>query len=142
MVLAMALLFVALGLIFDHWPAPDGGLLFFLAIPLLGAIVNVSRQRRHPEWVRVSDAGIELANGDAPIFIRWTNVASASVRGRPLFATLDIVPADLTQVTSPAPHGTVPALHQLPGGTGFRIQVSHLLPGPRALNRALSLHQS
>ncbi|XVV09617.1 hypothetical protein ACQP2X_32835 [Actinoplanes sp. CA-131856] len=142
--LALAAALVALSLIFDFWPGLDADFLFIAGFPLLtiltGSLLTARRWHQNPEWVRVSDAGIELANGTAPVFIAWTNVATAEVHRPALTTVLDVIPIDPAQVTSPAPHGTVPAWHQLPSGPGFRIQVGHLLPGPGPLRRALSHH--
>ncbi|MFF5077101.1 hypothetical protein ACFY36_08615 [Actinoplanes sp. NPDC000266] len=142
--LALTVALVTLGLIFDFWPTPDADFPFVAGLPLLmvlaGSLHTARRWQQNPEWVRVSDAGIELANGTAPVFIAWANVATAEVHRPALTAVLDVIPIDPSQVTSPAPHGTVPALHQLPAGPGFRVQVGHLLPGPAALRRALSQH--
>ncbi|XVU22428.1 hypothetical protein ACQPZJ_34870 [Actinoplanes sp. CA-054009] len=140
--LALIVVLVPLGLIFDFWPTPDADFPFIAGFPLLliltGSLHTARRWQRNPEWVRVSDDGIELANGSAPVFIAWTNVATAQVHRPALTAVLDVVPIDPSQVTSPAPGGLVPALHQLPTGPGFRMQVGHLLPGPGPLRRALS----
>ncbi|WP_412750780.1 hypothetical protein [Krasilnikovia sp. M28-CT-15] len=136
---AVALVGTAFGALLGAVPAPDWGLLIVLAFPTCCGIVGtLARWRHRPVWVRVCDAGIELTQGGVPIFVAWTNVASAVVRHRGLFAVLDVVPVSLQQVTTTAPHGDAPPVQQLPRGAGFRIDVGELFPGPRTLRQVLS----
>jgi hypothetical protein len=146
MTLSVAVVWITLGLILDYWPTPDWDDLYFLGMPALatlgGGMRTVSLWRRHPAWVRVSDAGVELAAGGAPIFIAWANVATAAVHRPGLFAVLDIIPVNAAQVTTTGPYATVPPIRRLSDGAGFRVQVGHLLPGPRALRRAFSRYRA
>ncbi|GAB1640635.1 hypothetical protein [Krasilnikovia sp. MM14-A1259] len=136
---AVAVAGTAGGAIVGAWPAPDWALLIVVGFPACcGLIGTVQRWRQRPVWVRICDAGIELAQGGVPIFIAWENVASAVVRHRGLFAVLDVVPVTLDRVAAVAPHGSVPAVRELPHGAGFRVDVGELLPGPGTMRGLLS----
>src|SRR5919112_5423997 len=127
MMLSVIVLWMALGLLVGVWPAPGWDLLLVLAVPIVGAfghsMTTVSLWRRRPVWVRVSDAGVELATGGAPVFIEWANVATASMHRRGVFAVLDVIPITLQRVTTTAPGRTVPRVRRLPDGAGFRVPV-------------------
>ncbi|RZU54474.1 hypothetical protein EV385_6425 [Krasilnikovia cinnamomea] len=135
---AVALVLTACGALLGAVPAPDWGLLLVLAFPTCCGLVSTVARWHRPVWVRVCDAGIELAQGGVPIFVAWDNVASAVVRHRGLFAVLDVVPVALDQVSTSAPQGNVPPVQLLPQGAGFRVDVGELCPGPRALRRVLA----
>ncbi|UQU65603.1 hypothetical protein COUCH_04565 [Couchioplanes caeruleus] len=142
MTVSLGLAWTALGLLFGGWPKPDLALLFPVLGPCFGSMLGVAwRQRRRPVWVRISDAGIELAQGGAPVFVGWANVASVSVHRWGVFAVLDVVPIALHEVTTTAPCGPVPRVRQLPGGMGFRVEVGELFPRPARLLRELSRYQ-
>jgi hypothetical protein len=90
--------------------------------------------------VSVSASGIELAQSGVPIFIAWSNVASAQVRRWGLVAVLEVRPVDPRLVRSLAPGPQVPPVQRLAGGPGFRLEVGNLWPTPRALRAALASH--
>ena len=98
----LAVVWTALGLVVGAgpWPAPGRPLLVALAAAAVGAVAGTALRGRRPARVRLSDAGIELVRGGVPVLVAWTNVATASVRGRGVFAVLDVVPADLGQVVT------------------------------------------
>ncbi|MFI7599174.1 hypothetical protein [Actinoplanes sp. NPDC049681] len=139
MTVSLGLAWFALGLLFGSWPTPDWRLLFPLVGPSVGSMLGFAwRNRRRPVWVRISNAGIELAQGGVPVFIGWANVASVSVHRWGVFAVLDVVPVALHEVTTSAPGGLVPRVRQLSGGVGFRVEAGELFPRPARLRRELS----
>ena len=136
----LALVWISLGLLLGDGPWPTRGwdLTYALICATLGGVLgSVVGLRRRP-WVRVSDAGIELAQRGTPVFIGWGNVASVSVHRWAPFAVLDVVPVSLHDVTPAASSGTLTPVRRLGDRAGFRVDVGGLLPGPRALRRALA----
>lgn len=135
----VAAVWVALGLLLGNgpWPALGWPLVYALAGATAGGILgSVMGFRRRP-WVRVSDAGIELASRGAPIFVEWANVASVAVHRWGPFAVLDVVPSSLRDVIQTG-MGAPTRSRQIGGRAGFRIGLGDALPRPRTLRRVLS----
>ena len=134
---------LVLNLIFGTGYVPDWDFVSSIALPALcgaGGAVAGSWHAQRRRWVSVSAAGIELARHGVPVFIEWSNVASARVRRWGLFAVLEVVPVDLHLVRSLAPGPQVPAVQRLADGPGFRLEAGNLWPTPRALRAALTHH--
>lgn len=123
-----------LSLILGTSSLPDWDLAPFVAGPALAGMTSAVVASRW-RWVSVSAAGIELGQRGAPIFIEWSNVASAEVRRWGMFAVLEVRPVDPHLVRSLTPRPQVPPLRRLAGGPGFRLDVGDLWPTPHALRR-------
>ncbi|MEU4562131.1 hypothetical protein AB0F72_27420 [Actinoplanes sp. NPDC023936] len=90
-------------------------------------------------WVRVSEAGLELAAQDSdPILLEWRDVAAVVIRRAGLRTVLEVVPADLDTVhpVQDAADGA-PPLTDTPRGPAFTADLSQLWPTSRALRREL-----
>ncbi len=96
---------------------------------------------RRRSWVRISSGGVELAaDGGDPILLDWSEIISARIRRRGLWAVLDVVPADPDTVHSTDSHRDLPRMRDTADGTAFTVQVGVLQPGPTALRTALARH--
>jgi hypothetical protein len=105
----------------DLLPLP----LFFLPSATATIIgVSLGRLIRSPHWVRMSAAGVEIGTTYAQaVLIPWSNMESATVRGRSVLAHLDIVPrrAALNWLQDTADR--LPPMHTHAGQRGYIVQV-------------------
>ncbi|WP_229075673.1 hypothetical protein [Actinoplanes sp. DH11] len=102
-------------------------------------IYTVSARAALPTWVRVSEAGVELAAQDSdPVLVEWKDVAAVVIRRAGLRTILEVVPGDLDtvhQVQDTADGG--PALTDTARGPAFTADLTQLWPSSRALRREL-----
>lgn len=102
-------------------------------------IYTVSARAALPTWVRVSEAGLELAAQDSdPVLLEWRDVAAVVIRRDGLRTVLEVVPGDLDTVhpvQDSADGG--PTLADTPRGPAFTADLTQLWPGSRALRREL-----
>lgn len=91
-------------------------------------------------WVRVSDAGIEVAaQGSDPVLLAWRDVAAAGIHRSGLRTVLEVTPVDLDRVHPVQDEGTGwPPLAETPAGPAFTADLTQVWPGPRALRRELA----
>jgi len=91
-------------------------------------------------WVRVSDAGIEVAaQGSDPVLLAWRDVAGAGIRRSGLRTVLEVTPVDLDRVHPVQDQGAGwPPLAETPAGPAFTADLTQVWPGPRALRRELT----
>jgi hypothetical protein len=91
-------------------------------------------------WVRVSEAGLELAaQGSDPILLTWSDIDSVVVRRVGLRTVLDVTPVDFDRVHPVQGEGPGwPAIEATEAGVAFAADLSELWPGPRRLRRELA----
>ncbi|MET8152550.1 hypothetical protein ACIBSW_16215 [Actinoplanes sp. NPDC049668] len=116
-----------------------------LLVPVVGALTffgaTAWRQRGRPTWIRVSGLGIELAQCGDPVFVPWSQITAAGVRGRWIFSALEITPADLYAVRSALPSRDLPAIRYRRGVAMFRVDVGAIRPGRSELRLTLDRHR-
>ncbi len=82
---------------------------FFIFVTVIGTSLGLLL--RSPHWIRLSAAGMEIGTTNArAVLIPWSNVESATVRGRSVLAHLDVVPRRAALChghASTAPHSLV-----------------------------------
>ncbi len=113
----------------DVFPMP---LFFFFSVTaaVIGASLGVLLRR--PNWVRLSAAGLEIGTTNArAVLIPWSNVESATVRGRSIFAHLHVVPRRATLDWLQDTKDPLPPMHAHGGRSGYTVQVG-LFPGGAA----------
>ncbi|MFI1997014.1 hypothetical protein [Actinoplanes sp. NPDC020271] len=140
MILAWALSMPLTSALLGHptgWDVLDSFPPLFLLPGAIGFGIGALRQRTHPTWIRVSTLGIELAQRGDPVFVPWSNVMTARVRRRWIFAVLDVIPADPNTVSAVRPSRYLPRFRYKHGVAMFRIEVGTIWPGRRNLQAAL-----
>jgi len=111
---------------------------------VVGAIVAgacaVGARSSLTTWVRISDAGVEMAaQGSDPIWLAWPDIATAVVRRSGVRTVLEITPVDLESVHPVQDAGAGwPPLTETVRGTAFVADLTQVWPGPRALRRELA----
>jgi hypothetical protein len=102
-------------------------------------LYTISARAALPTWVRVSDAGLELAAQDSdPVLLEWQDVSAVVIRRAGLRVLLEVVPGDLDTahpVQDAADEG--PALTDTPRGPAFTADLTQLWPGSRALRKEI-----
>ena len=102
-------------------------------------VYTISARAALPTWVRVSEAGVELAAQDSdPVLLEWKDVTAVVIRRDGLRTVMEVVPGDLDTVHPVQDaHDEGPALTDTPRGPAFTADLSQLWPSPRALRREL-----
>jgi hypothetical protein len=102
-------------------------------------IYTISARAALPTWVRMSDAGLELAAQDSePVLIEWPDISAVVVRRTGLRIVLEVVPADLDTVHPVQDaENEGPALVDTPRGPAFTADLTQIWPGSRALRKEL-----
>ena len=110
-----------------------------LPYTVVAALVTVWQLSRRRTWVRISSGGMELAaHGGDPVLLDWSEIVSARVRRRWLWAVLEVVPVDLDTVRSVDPGRDLPRVRETDAGTAFTVEAGILRPGPTALRAELA----
>lgn len=116
-----------------------------LPLPVAAALAGFGgaawRLRGRPTWIRVSALGIELAQRGDPVFVAWPQIASARVRGRWIFAALEVIPVDLYAVGCALPSRDLPRIRYTRGVAVFRVEAGTMRPGLSALRAVLARHR-
>jgi hypothetical protein len=91
-------------------------------------------------WVRISEAGLELAaQGSDPILLAWSDIDRVVVRRVGLRTMLDVTPVDFDRVHPVQGEGPGwPAVEATDAGVAFAADLSELWPGPRRLRQELA----
>jgi hypothetical protein len=99
---------------------------------LLGLLI------RSPHWVRLSAAGVEIGTPHArAVLIPWSAVESATVRGRSVLASLDVVPRSTAMAALQDAEGQPPWMRKRGGRRGYFVQAGLFPSGPGAVTAAL-----
>jgi hypothetical protein len=104
----------------------------------VGAAINMWRLRRHPVWLRVSAAGMELAPRGRPFFLSWDDIDLVQVRRRGPLARLEVTPKDLYAIRTELPHRDLPRVRHTAEHAILTMGVGFLRPGPRRLRAELN----
>ncbi|UWZ51196.1 hypothetical protein Daura_31095 [Dactylosporangium aurantiacum] len=105
-------------------------------VTVLGVLVGILI--RSPHWVRLSAAGVEIGTTRArAVLIPWSGVESATVRGRSVFANLDVVPHPAAVAALQDAEGQLPRMRTRGGRRGYPVQVGLFPSGPAAVTAAL-----
>lgn len=107
---------------------------------LVAGAFAVSARSSLRTWVRVSDAGLELAaQGSDPVWLTWADVAHVVIRRDGARTVLEVTPKDMDLVHPVDAGGPGwPALAETAHGPAFTADLTQLWPGPRALRRELA----
>lgn len=110
-----------------------------LLIPLVTVLgVSLGMLIRSPHWVRLSAAGVEVGTPFArAVLIPWSDVASATVRGRSVLAVLDVVPHPAAMPSLQDTDGQPPRMRTRGGWRGHPVRVGLFPGGPGAVTAAL-----
>jgi hypothetical protein len=93
---------------------------------------------RSPHWVRLSAAGVEIGTtGARAVLIPWSGVASATVRGRSLLASIDVVPHPAAMAALQDAEGQPPRMRTRGGRRGYPVRAGLFRSGPGAVAAAL-----
>lgn len=108
---------------------------------VIAALVAAWQLARRRTWMRTSSGGMELAvHGGDPVLLDWSEIVSARVRRRWLWAVLEVVPVDLDTVRSVEPGRDLPRMRETDAGTAFTVGAGSLRPGPAALRTEIARH--
>ncbi|MFF5225382.1 hypothetical protein [Dactylosporangium sp. NPDC000521] len=111
----------------------------FIVPLLIGVGLSLGMPLRSPHWVRVSAAGVEIGTTRAQaVLIPWSGVESATVRGRSIFANLDLVPHPAVPPSfQDTKKGRAPRMRTRGGRRGYPVQAGLFPGGPGAVLAAL-----
>ncbi|GAA1535824.1 hypothetical protein GCM10009827_062730 [Dactylosporangium maewongense] len=109
---------------------------FFMFITVIGTSLGVLI--RGPHWVRLSTAGLEIGTTNArAVLLPWSNVESATVRGRSVFAHLHVVPRRAALNWLQDTEDQLPLMRTRGGRRGYTVQVGLFPSGAGAVAAAL-----
>lgn len=109
---------------------------FFIFVTVIGASLGLLI--RSPHWVRLSAAGMEIGTTNArAVLIPWSNVESATVRGRSVLAHLDVVPRRAALNWLQDTDDQLPPIRIHGGRRGYTVQVGLFPSGAGAIAAAL-----
>lgn len=95
------------------WQQTAASVLDVLPYVIVVALVAVWQLGRRRTWVRFSSGGMEpAAHGGDPVLLDWSEIVSARVRRRWLWAILEVVPVDLDAVRSVDPGRDLPQMRE------------------------------
>ncbi|XVU28814.1 hypothetical protein ACQPZJ_17675 [Actinoplanes sp. CA-054009] len=106
-----------------------------------GTLLVAWSQGRLRAWIRVSEAGVEMAARGAGVLVAWDEIASARVRRSGLFAVLEVEPRDLYALRVAQPSRDLPRVRQRDGRAVLVMDAGFFRPGPVELTRALAAAQ-
>ncbi|WP_344611189.1 hypothetical protein [Dactylosporangium salmoneum] len=93
---------------------------------------------RNLHWVRLSAAGVEIGTTRTrAVLVPWSDVESATVRGRSILANVDIVPYPAATVALQNAKGQLSPTRTRGGRRGYPVQVGLFRGGPGAVAAAL-----
>ncbi|MFK3982674.1 hypothetical protein ACI2K4_20145 [Micromonospora sp. NPDC050397] len=96
-------------------------------------------QRRRPNWVRISPAGIELAAARRqPVLVPWAAVEAVRFRWFGPFTELEVTPTSLDATAARSPGGREFRIGERAGRPTILTEVGLLRPGPRELRAELT----
>jgi len=109
-----------------------------LAASLITACGPLWMLSRRPPWARLSAAGLEIGTANAlAVLIPWSGVDSATVRGRSIFATLDVVPHPHAPISLQQGRGRHPQMRRRGGRQCYPVWAGLFPGGPGAVTAAL-----
>ncbi|GAA4264296.1 hypothetical protein GCM10022255_116620 [Dactylosporangium darangshiense] len=93
---------------------------------------------RNPHWVRLSAAGVEIGTSyTRAVLIPWSDVESATVRGRSVLANLDIAPRPGAMISLQDAKGRLPLTRMRSGRLCYPVGAGLFPGGPGAVTAAL-----